>query len=250
MQTGASIQIGHSGSTEFQSASAAVRNPTSLHDVYRSKNHMTRFEMNPTFVAGLSVLLFASSPIVKATQPSGRTEAHTATAEAPERPPSLNPEAPSETALLGRLVGLWEASMVRRNPDGSWQDRATRYLWRWYFILDGHAIQDDWIRVRNGSETNPGQSHRVIGTNIRIYNPDEQQWHMAWIDSGQRRLATFTAANVDGSIVMTGRNAMGRQVRNTFSNITNQSFNWVQEWTADDGATWFEVAKIHCRRLE
>jgi hypothetical protein len=88
----------------------------------------------------------------------------------------------------------------------------------------------------------------VVGTNLRIYNSDEEQWHMAWIDTTNRRVATFTATQEGGKIVMTGRNGSGRQVRNTFSNITPQTFDWTQEWTADQGATWFAVAKARCRR--
>ncbi len=103
----------------------------------------------------------------------------------------------------------------RRNPDGTWSDEKTHALWRWYFILDGHAIQDDWIKLEEGNRA-------VVGTNIRIFNPEEEQWQMAWIDTTNRRLATFTAVSEGDTIVMTGHNAQGRMVRNTFSNITGE----------------------------
>ena len=156
---------------------------------------------------------------------------------------TLNPDAPPETQVLGQLAGEWQASQVKRNPDGSWATDTTRAEWHWYFILNGHAVQDNWV-VFDEKDGTP----LVVGTNIRIYNREEKQWHIAWIDKTYRRLARFTAINDDGKVVMTGQNATGRMVRNTFSGFTGQSFDWQQEWTSDEGQTWFAVTKIHCRR--
>jgi hypothetical protein len=197
--------------------------------------------MKQIVFAGLCVCAATSSIATEVRQAAGQEEGRVEASQSTVQPPELNPEAPAETAHLAQLVGLWEASLVQRNRDGSWQDQATRYLWRWYFILDGHALQDDWISIEEGE-------HRVIGTNIRIYDPDTAQWHMAWIDSVNRRLATFNAVHDGDSVVMSGHNAQGRLVRNTFSAITVDSFEWTQEWTFDEGETWFTVVKTSCRR--
>jgi hypothetical protein len=154
---------------------------------------------------------------------------------------ALNPEAPVETELLGQLVGTWDAAQSVINRDGSWGEE-THSIWKWYYILDGHAIQDDWITIDSLKKKN------VTGTNIRIYNPEENEWHMAWIDKTNRRLATFTAVNDNGTVVMDGTNAKGRYIKNTFFNITDNEFDWKQEWTFNEGETWIVVAKIHCTR--
>jgi hypothetical protein len=187
------------------------------------------------------VVAGAAALAVAAPAPQSRTAREVETAVF--NPGTMNPEAPPETAQFGRFAGVWEATQVRRNPDGTWSDHKTHALWRWYFILDGHAIQDDWIKLDEAEGA-------VVGTNIRIYNPEDKQWQMAWIDSTHRRLATFTAVSDGGVMVMTGHNAQGRMVRNTFSEITERSFEWTQEWTADAGATWFAVTRIHCERRE
>jgi hypothetical protein len=157
-------------------------------------------------------------------------------------PGKLNPEAPKETKQFGQLVGRWDAEQNIRNKDGTWSEKATKAEWRWYYILDGHAIQDDWF---SSDSTNHLQ---WVGTNIRIYNPEEKQWHMAWIDKTNRRLAIFTAIYENGKIIMEGTNAKGRQIKNIFSDITERSFNWTQQWTFDEGKSWVEVAKIHCTK--
>ncbi len=152
-----------------------------------------------------------------------------------------------ETREFSKLVGEWDASIVRRNRDGSWPDEPTRALWRWYLILDGSAIQDDWISL---TDAGPGEEpiQRFEGTNIRIYHPEEALWHMAWIDRTNRKLATFTATDENGTVTMTGQNAQGRLVRITFSDITETTFNWQQEWTTDGGTNWFAVATMNCTR--
>jgi len=154
----------------------------------------------------------------------------------------LNPDAPIETEILGQLIGEWNAEQSFVNSDGSWKDEIKYSKWKWYYILDGNAIQDDWISIDSlGNE-------KIVGTNIRIYNSDEQQWYMAWIDKSNRRLATFTAVNENGTVIMDGINAKGRHIKNTFFNITENEFDWKHEWTFDEGESWVVVTKIHCVR--
>ena len=154
----------------------------------------------------------------------------------------LNPEAPSETKLMGQLAGVWDAEQTIVAKDGSWNGKKTKAIWRWYYILDGQAVQDDWISIDSLNR------QKAVGTNIRIYNPDEKLWYMAWIDKTHRRLATFTATNDGGNVIMDGINSTGRHIRNTFYQITANTFDWKQEWTFDEGKSWVEVARIHCTR--
>ncbi len=158
----------------------------------------------------------------------------------------LHPDAPSETRLLAQLFGTWDAYQVKRNRDGSWSGDTTHYEWRWYPILDGHGIQDDWLTF--AGVDGRADTSIVVGTNIRIYNAGENQWHMAWIDKTNRRLATFTAKNDNGKVVMSGKNAQGREVRNTFLNFSGDQFDWKQVWSFDGGSSWVEVSRIHCVR--
>ena len=155
----------------------------------------------------------------------------------------INPEAPPETAMLGQLIGTWDIDQSIINKDGTWGERKRHAIWKWYYILDGHAIQDDWILVDSL------KNQHAAGTNIRIYNPEEKQWYMAWIDKTVRRLATFTATNDSNTVVMDGHNAKGQHIKNIFYNIKKNEFDWRQEWTFDDGKTWITVTIIHGTRI-
>jgi hypothetical protein len=191
----------------------------------------------------LTVLLFT---FCKPQNQAAFSDSHKTALSSKFTPGKLNPAAPPETEQLGQLAGIWEAEQVKRNRDGSWSEEKSKAEWRWYYILDGHAIQDDWISIEATNDS--AKIYRPVGTNIRIYNAEEKQWHMAWIDKTNRRLASFSAVYEDGKIIMSGQNAKGRQIRNTFFNITRDSFDWKQEWTFDKGQSWVEVAKIRCTR--
>jgi hypothetical protein len=87
----------------------------------------------------LAGLLLAGS-----TQGAGGTESRSP-AQGSIDTGALHPDAPPETVQFGRLVGVWQARQVSRTSDGSWSDDITTADWIWRYILDGHAIQDEWI---------------------------------------------------------------------------------------------------------
>jgi hypothetical protein len=166
----------------------------------------------------------------------------------PDHRQTLNPNAPPETEALGQLVGRWVVRMEIRDAQGQWHVDDKHREWRWYYILDGHAIQDDLITIDTDDLSNV--PHTTIGTNIRIYNEEDELWHMAWMHSERQRLATFTAINKEGQVIMQGTNDRGREVRNAFFAIEPDSFVWEQQWTFDAGESWVVVARIHATRIE
>lgn len=152
----------------------------------------------------------------------------------------------SKNPILDQLFGEWDAFQITKNPEGSWSNDTTYSQWHWYPILEGDAIQDDWIKIVNDKKSK--QSPQIVGRNIRIYNKAEEQWHMVWIGRGFPKLATFTAKNENDRVIMSGKNINGRDIKNTFFNISKESFDWKQEWTFDSGNSWVEVSIIHCKR--
>lgn len=161
---------------------------------------------------------------------------------------TLNKNASVETNTLSMLIGKWDAKQERLGSDGIWHEVLNQNQWHWYFILNGNALQDDWISVKLDKDGN--DSTVVYGTNIRIYNAEENIWHMAWIHQDTQTLQTFTATNNNNDVIMRGKNFLGREIRNTFFDISENGFEWQQEWTFDEGKSWTIVAKIHCTRLD
>ena len=77
-----------------------------------------------------------------------------------------------ENTLFNHLIGNWDIQDWTLDPKGEWQ-KGPGADWNWYKILDGQAIQDDWISASLSLSLDPGK--RQFGTNIRIYNPKKNQ---------------------------------------------------------------------------
>ncbi|MBL1214880.1 MAG: hypothetical protein HND52_16095 [Ignavibacteriae bacterium] len=149
---------------------------------------------------------------------------------------------PLSDKLLNKLIGTWATKSISRSTsDGQWKKDTTIAAWIWYKILQDKAIQDDWYANTTPDKLDEAAS---MGTNIRIYNEKEKKWYMGWIDTFNYKLLSFTASETDDTLTMEGNDAQGRPVRNVFSNITENSFDWAQQWTFDDGKSWVDVAKI------
>lgn len=147
----------------------------------------------------------------------------------------LNPEAPPETAQFAFIVGEWDCVTRFMKPDGNGYSEG-RAKWTGYFILDGWAIQDDWLSfLPNGA--------KGLGTNIRSFNPQTGHWDNRWLSSGNLQWKYFSAEKVGDTMVMTGEgeDARGPFVdRNIFYDIGADQWKWRKDRSWDGGETWFE----------
>lgn len=198
--------------------------------------------------------LLAAAVLAVAAAPAVPAQDATAGARASMPVPTFDPgrqhpDAPPETATFGRLAGVWDVEMKVRQDDGSWPETGLPAEWRFRYVLDGWAIQDDWFAPPPHLPAEEGP--RQLGTNLRIYDPEAGHWDVAWISNTQRRLSTFEArAQGEDGIVMTGLHASGKPSRTTFSDVTDDSFEWSLEiqGLGEDPEAWTEVARIHAER--
>jgi hypothetical protein len=162
--------------------------------------------------------------------------------------PAAHPDAPAELQQYGRFVGSWYCQSEARQADGSWQKTPGRATWSWYYVLDGHAIQDVW---QPSPEVVPAAA---VGTNLRIYDAEAGVWRMVWTTSRQSYFDTFRAIERDGEILMYGERPKtaafaAHLARITFHNIGENHFDWKYESSGPaDGRQWREVARLSCDR--
>lgn len=146
-------------------------------------------------------------------------------------------------SIMSRLLGGWNISDSSLNSQGKWQ-KGQGATWHFYPILNGHAIQDDWISpALNKPEPENG---RQYGTNIRIFNPKKNQWEMAWASVKGQQVNTFTAVETKDKIIMSGF-YNEKNTRITFFDIRKNNFSWKLEYQQDDG--WLEVYRIKGKRI-
>lgn len=156
--------------------------------------------------------------------------------------------APPELAHFSKLIGDWTTTEESFRRDGSGWDPSKSAEWSFYWAFDGWGIGDDYTSPPS-SESVDDESKRQRGTNLRIYNPETEQWVMTWLTVTSKAPAAFTATSSDDEIVMSSEvlNPQGFFIRITFFDIRKDSFEWKQEWSKDK-ETWTEVYRIHGTR--
>ena len=154
--------------------------------------------------------------------------------------------APAETVQFGQLVGAWRVKDSVLDQDGNWQD-GNGADWNFYWILGGAAIQDDWIAPPMSVPA--PETGRQFGTNIRIYNPKEERWEMAWASNTGAKVDTFSALEADGQLRMRGFfNGIDSQI--IFYDITDQHFSWKLQRKPEGSEQWVDVYRIEADRVE
>ena len=134
---------------------------------------------------------------------------------------TANKNAPEEVKDFEKLIGICNCKSVqyRGNVPGDTLD----LKWRWKYILNGNAVQDDgWF----GNEK--GQSSF---TSIRILNPQTKQWQVPFFVPYMTTEPQIWNGGKDGSNIVLrkpGAPQNGQEMESvlTFSEITDTGFNW------------------------
>lgn len=138
-----------------------------------------------------------------------------------------HPEAPEELADFAFMIGSFICHDARRLPDGRMQEFDA--VWSARYFLNGHAIQDQYW------------AQGFYTSNLRQFDESEGVWRVHYVSepgfttgvwSGTREGDAITLtreiARPDGSVVVS---------RLTFSNISDDGFNWRGESDLPDGSS-------------
>ena len=138
-------------------------------------------------------------------------------------------------AQFGRYVGDWKIEDESLARDGSGWGPGNGARWIFRCVGDGTAVQDYWLPNGGG-----------FGTNIRTYNPDTGKWEIVWAATALNGLMHISATATDaGNIVMDIISPEQNPPRRIIFYAPDENgWDWAQEWSLDDGATWFEVYRI------
>ncbi len=148
-------------------------------------------------------------------------------------------------SIVSQLIGHWRISDTFLTADGKWQAGAGA-SWHFYPILNGHAIQDDWISPP--LDAPEPATERQYGTNLRIYNPAKEQWEMAWTSNQGPQITMFTAKESSSELIMSGFYA-GAESEITFYDIQPNQFSWKLSQQQSDGQ-WQEIYRIEAVRQD
>lgn len=167
-----------------------------------------------------------------------------------------NKLAPDEIEHIGKLAGIWYCDTFNKKGD-EWV-KGKPAFWAFKYILDGFAIEDLWFKkLEDLPEPAQAMGHDFSGINIRLYDPYENKWKAKWftnsvkVDTTNQLVANYDAVSTDETFVMTRADFTGaKRAKITFYNMTDKSFDWVNELSSDSGKTWKSVFKIKGRKIK
>ncbi|MBT8219881.1 MAG: DUF4440 domain-containing protein [Bacteroidia bacterium] len=162
----------------------------------------------------------------------------------PEHPFGLpNPEAPKEILDWSELIGECDCQSVTRNPDQSWADTVSM-VWRFKYILNGWGVQDETLKEDG-----------LYAGSIRQFNIDSSHWYVHFYSypGVSPNLSSWEGNRQDSGRIILYRkqkapNGMDGFYKITFSDITDEGFNWLGAWVNPDESIIYPTWKINCKK--
>lgn len=155
----------------------------------------------------------------------------------------VNPEAPEQIKDYELMIGECDCISTRKNQDGTWTE-GTDMIWRWKYILNGMAVQDETLKTDG-----------IHSGSIRQYIADSSRWYVHWFSS-KTPTSTFPIwegnKKDNGNIVLykeqKAPNGTNGFFRLTFYDMSKSGYKWIGEWVDKTESVVFPTWKIDCVR--
>jgi hypothetical protein len=204
---------------------------------------MTRIP-SASFSALAVLILACTTPSTEPTPESSFLDVLQSAGPAPDRAAALE--------LYAFLVGSWDTEIVAYDGDGTKHESRGEIHAGW--VLEGRAIQDVWMTPPRAARR-PGEPLPALpvtgswyGTTLRVYDPKLEAWHVLWSDPATQVYTRQLGRRVGDEIVQEGKLPSGAVLRWRFTEIKSDSFHWLGEVSADDGASWRLQVEVFARR--
>jgi hypothetical protein len=170
----------------------------------------------------------------------------------------LSPEAPAELAQFAFLIGSWQCNARIKSTGGDWQRFEAQWLGR--FILDGHAIADEYRMTTLSGEL------IVLGMNVRIYDSANHAWSIKWLNALTGAWTDLVSQDLGGVHINSGNGsndgsgssssityafkeptATHPYTRATYTTHSPTHFTWKGDQSTD-AQTWTDFMLVECYR--
>jgi len=147
--------------------------------------------------------------------------------------------------LYGQFVGSWDGTLAYQDAEGVRRETSAEVHFDW--ALEGRAVQDVWISPARHTRT---VTERLLmyGTTLRVYDPDNDLWHITWIDPVRQAFNRMTGNQVGNDIVQEYRPSDGTLCQWLFTEISAGSFHWTNRESKDEGKSWNVRGEFFLRR--
>lgn len=147
--------------------------------------------------------------------------------------------------LYGRFIGAWDGTVTRYSANGERFDSSAEVHFGW--ALQGRAIQDVWI-VPSRIGRAPGEADKMYGTTLRVYDPQNDVWHITFIDPVRQTHDRMTGRQADADIIQEYSKADGTICQWCFFEIEVNSFHWVSRESVDQRQTRRLTGEFYLKR--
>jgi hypothetical protein len=155
------------------------------------------------------------------------------------------PDRAAQMMLYGQFIGSWNGTLKYLDAEGVRHETTAEVHFGW--VLEGRAVQDVWIAPsRHGRKE--GERLLMHGSTFRVYDPQNDLWQITWIDPVKQLRSCMTGRNVGDEIVQEYRDDDGKRVQWLFTEITPDSFHWINRESADNGESWNVRGEFFLRR--
>lgn len=138
--------------------------------------------------------------------------------------------------LYGQFIGSWEGHVVAHSPNGKKLEASAEVHFGW--VLEGRAVQDVWIAPARKDRQSIESSYNLYGSTMRVYDPQNDLWHITWINPVTQAFNRMTGRKIGEDIIQEYLAEDGTQCQWCFTEITEKSFHWIGRESKDDGNTW------------
>jgi len=145
---------------------------------------------------------------------------------------------------FGRYIGNWDIkTWTLSQADGKTWNETAGAQWNFTCVGNGVAVQDFWMPASG-----------AVGTNLRMYDPKEERWDIAWTASNLPGFTHIRAEeDASGNIVMhyvSPKQTPPRRI--TFMPPTQNGWDWKLEveYVAGEEKSWREVFRIKATRRQ
>lgn len=154
-----------------------------------------------------------------------------------------------EQDIYAPLLGNWKLKMIDYYPDGK---RQREHTGSWHFsrTLEGRAIQDVLVSPELADRSSGGAMiGNRYGNTFRMMDPGTRQWHVDWFNPVSGIHNQLIARKEGDRIIQQTVEIEELIMRWIFEHITEDSFHWYGESSADKGKTWKLDVEFFARRL-
>lgn len=152
--------------------------------------------------------------------------------------------APEEMAEFAFLIGDYRIDLHRWQDD-QWSPPQPGVTARWNgrYILGGMAIMDEWFHPDPAQDNGSGR-----GVNVRMYDPETEEWDMMWISSLSNQVQDLRAKQTDGVLTMWQEYPERPDFRAEFEVIDDDNWRRISYGKSADGE-WVKQFMLSASRI-